>query len=279
MPLKMHSVLVDLSTVPKHAGWRLICSEAERPPADGLWIWMPTGHITEFYLLEHIKKRLSERPISWLTVSEEYWLFDADKAKLSIAEVGYMLSRRPIEWPDWLTGVVEVEPKYESGPNFKSRLSIRITQATYQSAERRMANIAKMSAPAQMVVQQFFSREVHMGTQYNVSGGQVGAMGEHATSEGNTFNQLWTQAAAGLDLSSLAKELGELRVAMKREAIEVEQDQAVSYIGLAEVAAKNGESSSALRHLKAAGSWALDAATKIGTTVAAKAIQQALGLP
>jgi hypothetical protein len=50
----------------------------------------------------------------------------------------------------------------------------------------------------------------------------------------------------------------------------------VSSVGAAEAAAKNKDGPSALKHLKEAGSWALDVATKIGTTVAAKVIENSL---
>jgi hypothetical protein len=65
---------------------------------------------------------------------------------------------------------------------------------------------------------------------------------------------------------------------MRKEAVDVEHDQAIASVGAAESAAKKQDGSGALQHLKAAGKWALDIATKIGTTVAAKAIQTAIGL-
>lgn len=118
-----------------------------------------------------------------------------------------------------------------------------------------------------------------MESTYTVTGGQVGAMGNNAHAEGSNFSQVWSQTAANLELHALATELGRLRTAMRKDAVEPEHDQAVANIGAAEVAAKNQDGTGALKHLKSAGAWALDAATKIGTTVAAKAIQSAIGLP
>ncbi|MBA1300792.1 hypothetical protein [Pseudomonas carnis] len=129
----------------------------------------------------------------------------------------------------------------------------------------------------QVFVQQLISQEVSMGDQYNVTG-QVGAIGPNAKAENNTFNQVMQQAASNLDLPSLTAELATLRSSMRSQATEVEHDQAVASIGAAENAAKRQDGAGALEHLKSAGKWALDVATKIGTNVAAKAIQTAIGL-
>ena len=45
---------------------------------------------------------------------------------------------------------------------------------------------------------------------------------------------------------------------------------------MADAAAAKGDGSAMLRHLKAAGTWALGIAEKIGVNVAAEAIKQAL---
>ena len=49
-------------------------------------------------------------------------------------------------------------------------------------------------------------------------------------------------------------------------------------IANAEDATKKGETSNIFSHLKSSGQWAFDTATKIGVSVAAKAIQGAMGL-
>lgn len=131
--------------------------------------------------------------------------------------------------------------------------------------------------PEQVVVQQFFSKEISMGDKYNVSG-QVGAIGPNAKAENNTFNQVFQQAAANIDLFALAAELASLRNSMRQQATEIEHDQAIACIGAAESAARKQDGAGALGHLKSAGKWAFDVATKIGTTIAAKAIQTAIGL-
>ena len=116
-----------------------------------------------------------------------------------------------------------------------------------------------------------------MGDINNVSG-MVGAVGSNARAENNSFNQVWQQSAAGIDLSALAIELSTLRASMRQQANEIEHDQAIANIAEAEVAAKRQDGATALKYLKSAGKWAFDIATKIGTSVAAKAIQTALGV-
>jgi hypothetical protein len=129
-----------------------------------------------------------------------------------------------------------------------------------------------------MVVNKLFiSKEIFMGDKYNVTG-QVGAVGSNAKAENNTFDQAWQQAAAGIDMLALASELTALRVSMRQQATEIEHDQATACVGAAESAAKKQNVTGALGHLKTAGTWAFEVATKIGTSIAAKAIQTAIGL-
>lgn len=120
-------------------------------------------------------------------------------------------------------------------------------------------------------------REVHVGDKYEISNtGQIGAVGTNAKVEGNVFSQRWSQLESQVDLDELAAELATLRSELRKSASSVEEDQAVANIGSAENAAKQKDGPSALKFLKAAGQWTLDVATKIGTTVAAKAIENAI---
>ena len=49
-------------------------------------------------------------------------------------------------------------------------------------------------------------------------------------------------------------------------------------VASAVVVAKHGQGSKALEYLSKTGKWVLDVATKIGTTVAAAAIKESLGI-
>jgi len=120
-----------------------------------------------------------------------------------------------------------------------------------------------------------YKGETIMGDKYEISG-QVGAVGKNARADHNTFNQLWNQSKDSIDLAKLAEELIQLRTALKEEAVEVEHDVAVSEVGQALIEAKAGNGSKVMGHLKAAGKWAFDTATKIGTSVAADMIKKSM---
>jgi len=129
----------------------------------------------------------------------------------------------------------------------------------------------------QMMVQQFFAKEITMGDQYSVTG-QVGAIGPNAKAENNVFNQAWQQAASDIDMKALASELAALRTSMLQRSTEYEHDLAVASIVAAERAVKAQKGAEAIGFLKSAGKWAFDVATTIGASVAAQAIQTAMGL-
>ena len=117
--------------------------------------------------------------------------------------------------------------------------------------------------------------EANMGDTYKV--GQAGAVGPNAHAHDMNFNQIWNQLQGSIDLQQLAGELSRLRQEMKKEAVEPEQDIAVSEVAKAEQSAKSGDGSKTLEHLKSAGRWALDVATKIGSSVAVEAIKNSMG--
>ncbi|MEM1044349.1 MAG: hypothetical protein AAF845_01830 [Bacteroidota bacterium] len=85
----------------------------------------------------------------------------------------------------------------------------------------------------------------------------------------------WRQEVAP-DMEALIEDLALLRAAMKQEATSVEHDVAVGSVAAAEAAAREGDSKGVRKHLKAAGKWALDAATKIGVSAATEAIKASL---
>ena len=124
-------------------------------------------------------------------------------------------------------------------------------------------------------VQQFFAEHITMGDSYNAQ--QAGAMGPNAKASNMSFQQIWTQNCADLDMAHLAMELRDLRAEMKSRSTEIEHDAAIASVGAAEQAAGQADVVTVLKHLKQAGRWAFEIATKIGTTVAAKAIENAIG--
>lgn len=65
-----------------------------------------------------------------------------------------------------------------------------------------------------------------------------------------------------------------LRVEMRKATgTSPEEDIAIATVAAAEVAARNGDNAGAMLHLKKAGQWAFDVATKIGVSVVAKMIE------
>jgi hypothetical protein len=124
-------------------------------------------------------------------------------------------------------------------------------------------------------VQQFFAEHIIMGDSYNAQ--QAGAMGPNAKASNMSFQQIWAHSCADLDLARLATELRDLRAEMKSRSTEIDHDAAIASVGAAEQAASEDDGPTVLKHLKRAGHWALEVATKIGTTVAAKALENAIG--
>jgi hypothetical protein len=249
--------------------------KAEFLPVEGLRLYFPSGHQTRLEKIAYWLKRLHRNPIPWVRPSEEKWIIDLEGAKQQFSNElakSYPYSGEA-NWPHWFDGSVALSPELETGSGFEPRLALFLTELAVAKAK---APPPQSSSTPGAVVHQFIKEVHHMSSdQYHVSG-QAGAVGPHSRAEGNTFVQRWAQSAADIDLPALAAELAILRAELRRESQEIEHDQAVANVGSAEAAAKQNDGPSALKHLKDAGKWALDVATKIGTTVAAKAIENAL---
>ena len=126
-----------------------------------------------------------------------------------------------------------------------------------------------------------YVQEVVMGDKY-VASGQTGAMGPNAHVHDVTFNQIWnafSQTDGGRDLDALAEDLEKLRVHLRKQETSRQQDAELAEIAAAASAAENQDGPAVMRHLAKAGTWALGAATAIGTALAAAAIRSAAGLP
>ncbi len=119
-----------------------------------------------------------------------------------------------------------------------------------------------------------------MGDQYNI--GQAGAVGPGSHADHSVFQQGERGPLADMDLSALAEELALLLGPLKTEAQTPEQDISVGAVAGAEAAARAGNREDTLKHLEAAGNWALDVATKLGTAIgtglAVAALKGAKGL-
>jgi len=116
-----------------------------------------------------------------------------------------------------------------------------------------------------------------MGDAY--SAGQAGAIGPGATASQISFQKVWAQLQGSASVEELAKELGELRTAMRSAASEPEHELSIGAVAAAQAAAEEGDGVRTLEYLKKAGNWALDVATKIGLNIASFALKGSLGLP
>jgi hypothetical protein len=107
--------------------------------------------------------------------------------------------------------------------------------------------------------------------------GQVGAMGDKPRSDDNKFIQ--SAPAHAIDLVELAKQLGQVRIEMKKQAKpeDTDHDEAIGAVASAEKAAKAGDQTSALKYLKAAGTWALKVAESVAASLVKDAIEGKIG--
>lgn len=132
--------------------------------------------------------------------------------------------------------------------------------------ERLAAALAQhLSGTSLTIIANNFGKVV-MGETYNVTG-NIGAVGRGATGTVNVQQ---------MDLTTLADELGRLRLALTELGTNAEHDVALDEVVKAEQAAKDRDRDGALRHLKQAGQWALRVATQIGVPVTTEALKSVL---
>lgn len=114
----------------------------------------------------------------------------------------------------------------------------------------------------------------------HVSGGQAAANVYGDVAGGAFQGQGVQQVGAdltGVDLAHLARELDQLRAALKAAATQPQHDVEVAAIAEAQLAAEAGDTDSVRAGLAKATKWALGVASTIGTSVAAAVITAVLG--
>lgn len=104
--------------------------------------------------------------------------------------------------------------------------------------------------------------------------GQIGHFGPSHAKRDIIYQQ---QMFASIDFDRLATELPLLIKALKEKATKTDDFIIVGAVAEAQKAAEENDHPGVMEHLKKAGKWALDAATSIGTSVAADAISKAMG--
>jgi hypothetical protein len=117
-----------------------------------------------------------------------------------------------------------------------------------------------------------------MGDQINVTGSQVGGIGDGNIIANNEFRQRWEQSANDIDLAALAIELRQLRSALQSSATTADEAAALGEAAQAEIAASKGDGPLVMQRLKSAGRWLWEKAEELAMPLAAAALRQALGL-
>jgi hypothetical protein len=133
----------------------------------------------------------------------------------------------------------------------------------------------KKQQAAPTVIHHHWGDEVH-GDQFKDF--TAASVGSHSTAN-NTEIQVWKSAVSELDLPRLAKALASLARKLRSADEGAEHDEEIGNVAAAEEAAKEGDGSKTLSHLKDAGRWVLDTARKTGSESAAKVIAAAMELP
>ncbi|MBT7783491.1 MAG: hypothetical protein HN741_11290 [Anaerolineae bacterium] len=112
-----------------------------------------------------------------------------------------------------------------------------------------------------------------------VNGGNINQINTGTNiGDANQYNDGGSVFWNSIDYKILEKELSSLHLEMKKRAKTDDQDIALAEIAKAKKAAKEKNIEKIIEALKSAGKWALDVATKIGTTLVAEALKIAFGL-
>ena len=119
-------------------------------------------------------------------------------------------------------------------------------------------------------------QEVIMGDKYEF--GDAGAVGPGARAGNVSFNQTWQYFQID-DPQVLANELTHILAALQTDAASTDSHRtAINEVKSARAAVEADDAGRTMAHLARAGRWALNTASTIGATVAAAAIQRALGI-
>lgn len=112
-----------------------------------------------------------------------------------------------------------------------------------------------------------------MNNKYEANNSQIGAMGDNAKSEGNTFNQQNAIIPSNIDYGIVTTELAKLKHVLLQNASSSEHYNAIAEVSNAEVASKEKNDKNIVKHLLAGGKWVFDFATKVGVSVVADIIK------
>ncbi|MCB9457631.1 MAG: hypothetical protein H6671_16720 [Anaerolineaceae bacterium] len=114
------------------------------------------------------------------------------------------------------------------------------------------------------------NQEIHIDS---MSGGIIANKVENIIQNNKTSN-----VSDQIDFDLLMTELAQLRKAMRERDSEAEHVIEMAEVQKAEQAAQKKDVAKVKQHLSAAGKWALDIATEIGTSLAKEMLRTALGM-
>ncbi len=118
--------------------------------------------------------------------------------------------------------------------------------------------------------------DLNMGDSYNVTQGIAGK--NVSVNTANFYQSQWEEIQSRIDIEKLIEELKLLKENLVKQAKTPQHYSAIAEVAKAEEAAQKKDGPKVLEFLKNAGKWALDAATSIGTTIAADVIKKSMGI-
>jgi len=154
--------------------------------------------------------------------------------------------------------------------------SLTVKLAPISHRENKVRSKSPLSTSTGLINLHIERGEITLGDKYAT--GTAAVVGPSGHAHDLSFNYRWRQTLEAPDSYRLTRELSELRLALEKLATDPNQDAAVGEIASAEIALRENQGLEVMKHLLRAGKWALDAATNIGTSVAAEAINKAMGL-
>lgn len=116
--------------------------------------------------------------------------------------------------------------------------------------------------------------ELFMGDKNVFNQSTIGAVGSNATSSNNTFQQVNYSFPDNFDYGKLNEQLTVLRENLVQNAKTPDEFKAIGDVAAAELASKEKDGNKVVKHLKDAGKWVFDTATKIGVSVVSEIIKQ-----
>lgn len=157
------------------------------------------------------------------------------------------------------------------------KVSLKPFEGDFGATEQSLFNFQTLAVDQIVVFRDSVMGDNVQGPKVQADRGGI-ASGRDTTITGSNIGTHGMAYVGGNDLASLAQELNQFREKLHGQATAPEQDLDVGKIAAAEIAARSGDRRAAMLHLKRVGSWALDFATKIGASLTAEFMKEAMGL-